>query len=144
MRFQFVYHNKQRFFGSEKTWIDDYSKINCSDIEKTIVDSLINPHYSGGIVEIAKAVYETRNKISKDKLFTYFTKAGSKVAARRYVFMCDLLEINDSHHESLLQNNLTGSILSLDTSLPDEGKIDTKYGLRINRDVQTIKESVYT
>src|SRR3990172_732116 len=128
VRFQFVYHNKQRFFGSEKT----------------IVDSLINPHYSGGIVEIAKAVYETRNKISKDKLFTYFTKAGSKVAARRYVFMCDLLEINDSHHESLLQNNLTGSILSLDTSLPDEGKIDTKYGLRINRDVQTIKESVYT
>jgi len=144
VRFQFVYHNKQRFFGSEKTWIDDYNKINCSDIEKTLVDSFINPHYSGGIVEIAKAVYETKNKINKDKLFTYFTKAGSKVAARRYVFICDLLEIKDSHHEGLLKNNLTGSILSLDTSLPNEGKIDTKYELKINRDVQTIKESIYT
>ena len=58
------------------------------------------------------------------------------------------MEITDSHHESLLKNNfeefLTGSILRLDTSLPDEGKINTKYELRINRDVQTIKESIKT
>ena len=144
IRFQFVYHNKQKFFGGERTWIDDYNKINCSDIEKTLVDSFISPHYSGGIVEIAKAVYETRNKISKDKLLNYFSRAGSKVAARRYVFVCDLLEIKDSHNEGLLRNNLSGSILRLDTSLRDVGKIDTKYGLRINCDIQTIKDSIYT
>ena len=152
VRFQFVYHNKQRFFGNEKTWIDDYNKVSCSSLEKTIVDSFINPQYSGGIIEIAKAVYETRDKISKDKLFSYFIKSGSKVAVRRYVFICDLLEISDSHHggllinnrEELLANNLTGSILKLDTSLPDEGKINTRYELRINCDTRTIKESIYS
>lgn len=144
VRFQFVYHNKQRFFGSENTWIDDFNKVSCSSLEKTLVDSFINPHYSGGVVEIAKAVYETRDKISKDKLFSYFARAGSKIAARRYVFICDLLEISDSHHAGLLKENLTGAILRLDTSLPDEGRISTRYELRVNRDIQTIKESIYS
>ena len=96
------------------------------------------------MVEIAKAVYEARNKIDQNKIMDYFARSGSKVAARRYVFICDLLEISSSYHESLLQNNLTGSFLRLDTSAPDEGKISTKYELKINRDVNTIKEALYT
>ncbi|MCF8298741.1 MAG: transcriptional regulator [Saprospiraceae bacterium] len=144
IRFQFVYHKKDRFLGVKNTWIDDFSKVKCSDLEKTLVDSFINPHYSNGVVEIAKAVYETRNKIDQHKIIDYFTRSGSKVAARRYVFICNLLEINSSYHESLLQNNLTGSFLCLDTSAPDEGKINTRYELKINRDVNTIKEAIYT
>ena len=144
VRFQFVYHKKNRFFGIKNTWIDDYNKVKCSDLEKTLIDSFINPHYSNGMVEIAKAVYEARNKIDQNKIMDYFARSGSKVAARRYVFICDLLEISSSYHESLLQNNLTGSFLRLDTSAPDEGKISTKYELKINRDVNTIKEALYT
>jgi predicted transcriptional regulator of viral defense system len=144
VRFQFVYHNKDRFFGAESTWIDDYNKVKCSDLEKTLVDSFVNPHYSNGMVEIAKAVYETRNKINISKIIDYFTRLGNKVAARRYVFICDLLEISSSYHESLLQNNLSGSYLLLDTSAPDEGRINTRYELKINRDENTIKEAMYT
>jgi len=144
VRFQFVYHKKDRFLGVKNTWIDDYSKVRCSDLEKTLVDSFINPHYSNGMVEIAKAVYETRNKIDQGKIMDYFTSSGSKVAARRYVFICNLLEISLSYHESLLQKNLTGSFLLLDTSAPDEGRINTRYELKINRDVNTIKEAMYT
>ncbi len=144
IRFQFVYHKKDRFFGAKNTWIDDYNKVKCSDLEKTLVDSFINPQYSNGIVEIAKAVYETRDKIDQSKIMDYFTGSGSKVAARRYVFICDLLEISSSYHESLLQNNLTGSFLRLDTSAPDEGRINTRFELKINRDINTIKEAMYT
>jgi len=69
---------------------------------------------------------------------------GSKVAARRYVYICDLLGISNSYHESLLQNNLSGSYLLLDTSAPNEGRISTRYELKINRDENTIKEAMYT
>ena len=144
IRFQFVYHKKNRFIGVKNTWIDDYNKVKCSDPEKTLVDSFVNPQYSNGIVEIAKAVYETRDKIDQIKIMDYFARSGSKVAARRYVFICDLLEISTSYHASLLKNNLTGSFLRLDTSAPDEGRINTRYELKINRDVNTIKEAMYT
>ena len=144
IRFQFVYHKKDRFFGMKNTWIDDYNKVKCSDLEKTLVDSFTYPQYSNGIVEIAKAVYETRNKIDQDKIMEYFTRAGSKVAARRYVFVADLLELSSSAHDTLLQNNLTGSFLRLDSSAPDQGKINTRYELKINRDINTIKEAIYT
>ena len=144
VRFQFVYHKIDRIFGTKNTWIDDYNKVRCSDLEKTLVDSFINPHYSNGMVEIAKALYNSRDKIHQDKIIDYFTRAGSKVAARRYVFICDLLDISLSYHESLLQNNLSGSFLRLDTSAPDEGRINTRYELKINRDINTIKEAMYT
>lgn len=144
VRFQFINHKKNRFFGIQNSWIDDYSKVKSSDLEKTLVDSFINPQYSNGMVEIAKAVYESRNKINQSKIMDYFTRSENKVAARRYVFICDLLEISSSYHESLLQNNLSGSFLLLDTSAPDEGKINTRYELKINRDINTIKEAMYT
>lgn len=144
IRFQFIYHNKNRFFGAKNTWIDNFNKVKCSDLEKTLVDSFVTPHHSHGVVEIAKAVYDTKDKISLDKLFDYFARSGSKVAVRRYVFICDLLEISTSYHKAALQDNKTGSILLLDTSLPDIGKIDTRYELKINRDIETIKESINT
>ncbi|MBL7825555.1 MAG: hypothetical protein JNJ57_02920 [Saprospiraceae bacterium] len=144
VRFQFIYHNQHRFFGYEKTWIDDFNQVNTSDLEKTLVDSFINPHHSGGMVEIAKAEYETRGKVSKDKIIDYFTRAGSKVAARRYAFICKVLNIDDAHHKGLLKNSLSGKILRLDTSQPDEGKINTEYELRINRDLETIQQSIFS
>jgi len=144
VRFQFINHKKNRFFGIQNSWIDDYNKVKSSDLEKTLVDSFINPQYSNGMIEIAKAVYESKNKINQSKIMDYFTRSENKVAARRYVFICDLLEISSSYHESLLQNNLSGSFLLLDTSAPDEGKINTRYELKINRDINTIKEAMYT
>lgn len=144
VRFQFVYHNKQRFFGFETSWIDQYNKVKCSSLEKTIVDSFINPQYSGGIIEIAKAVYESKDKVDLSKLIAYFTQAGSKVAARRYVFICDLLKMSNSFHESLLQNNISDSVSILDPSAANEGKINSRYKLKVNRDTTTITQSIFT
>ncbi|MCB9234185.1 MAG: transcriptional regulator [Bacteroidia bacterium] len=144
IRFQFVYHNQNRFFGEKEMWIDDFNKVKCSDLEKTLVDSFINPQYSQGMVEIAKAVYESRNKTNVSKMAEYFARSGSKVAARRYVFICDTLGISTDLHERILQNNLSGSFLRLDNSAPDQGKINMRYELKINRDLTTLKEAIHT
>ncbi len=63
MPFQFIYHNEKHFFGTKKIWIDNFNKVVCSDLEKTIIDCLFKPDYAGGIVEIARAIYIFRDKI---------------------------------------------------------------------------------
>jgi len=141
--FQFVYHLDKRFFGFTDTWIDDYNKVTCSDLEKTLVDSLDKPHYSGDIVEIGKAIYETRDRISKDRLFSYLIQFESRVAIKRYLFLCDLLGIWSAFHEGLLVK-IGNSISPLDTSAPDKGKANHRFGLRINIDIDSIKNSIFT
>ena len=42
VKFEFITMGK-RFFGYNKTWIDDFSKVNCSELEKTILDCLYMP-----------------------------------------------------------------------------------------------------
>lgn len=143
VEFQFVYHIDKRFFGFENTWIDNYNKVKCSDLEKTLVDILSKPHYSGGVIEIGKAIYETREKIDLDKLFKYLIQFESHAATKRYLFICDLLDIWSDRHQHLLAN-VVSSISVLDTTATNEGEVDKKFGLRVNINPFTIKEAIFT
>src|SRR5690606_3687274 len=40
VRFEFIALGEPRFFGYKKYWIDDFHKVNCSDLEKTFIDGL--------------------------------------------------------------------------------------------------------
>ncbi len=75
--FQFIYHNPKHFFGNKKIWIDSFKKIQCSDLEKTIIDCLFKPKYGSGITEISKAIYKSKEKIDYTKLFEYVKKFDS-------------------------------------------------------------------
>ncbi len=144
IEFQFVTHTSQRFFAFEKTWINDHEKVMVSDLEKTIVDAVTRPHLSGGMIEVGKAIYETRDKVSLDKLFKYLDQNGSLAAIKRYLFICDLVDIKwTSYHEGLLPKIRTSFSL-LDTSAPDQGSKNSKFGLKINLEIDTIKDSIYT
>lgn len=142
--FQFVYHTKQKFFGHENVWINQNDKVSVSNLEKTLVDAVSRPHLSGGLIEIGKAVYESKDKINLQKLIDYLIRNGSHAAKKRYLFLVDLLGMDrTSYHESLLKNIGTSYPL-LDTSGPDQGKKDSRFGLKINIDTKTIINSIYT
>jgi len=74
VRFQFIYHNEKHFFGAKKIWIDSFNQVSCSDLVKTNIDCLFKPDYAGEIVEIAKAIYASKDKIKWDKLLDYAKK----------------------------------------------------------------------
>ena len=142
--FQFVHHIDKRFFGFENIWIDDHNKVKCSDLEKTLVDSLSKPHYSGGIVEIGKAIHETRERVNTVRMFDYFLQFQSHAATKRYLFISHLLDIwSEEHQQAVL--NITSSISSLDTTAPAEGsKVNSRFGLKININPDAIKEAIFT
>ena len=141
--FQFIYHNEKHFFGTKRIWIDNFNKVVCSDLEKTIVDCLFKPDYAGGIVEIARAIYISRNKIKFDLLLEYVIKFNSQAVIKRLGFVLELMEIKTSILDNL-QKLRTNSVVLLDTELPRTGKIKTKWSIQQNIETETIKSAIST
>lgn len=141
--FQFIYHNKSHFFGSKKTWVDNFNKVNCSDLEKTMVDCLFKPDYAGGIVEIARALYMVRDNLNFDTLLKYTFNFGSQAVIKRLGFLLELLEI---YRPIIKDLNIkrTKSFVVLDTELPKEGKMISRWSIQQNIDTDTIKSAIYT
>jgi predicted transcriptional regulator of viral defense system len=143
IQFQFIFHNEKHFFGKKKMWIDDYNKVFCSDLEKTIVDCLFKPDYAGGIVEVARAIYVSREKIRFDLLLEYIIKFNSQAVIKRLGFLLELLEIK-TVITAELEKLKTSSVVLLDTELPKGGKIKTKWSIMQNIETETIKTAIYT
>lgn len=141
--FQFIYHNESHFFGEKKTWIDNFNKVSCSDIEKTIIDCLFKPDYAGGIVEVARAIYNTKQQIEYSKLLEYAIKFNSQAVIKRLGYILEVFEIQTSIIEEL-QKLKTASYVVLDTELPKTGKRNSRWSIQQNIDTETIKSAMFT
>lgn len=141
--FQFIYHNENHFFGSRKMWIDNYNKVVCSDMEKTFLDCLFRPDYAGGVVEIGRALYASKDKIDFKKLLEYTKKFQSQAVIKRLGFLLEALEIKTdiTVHLNKLKTN---SYVLLDTELPKSGKMISRWGIQQNLETETIKSAIYT
>ncbi|GHU93771.1 hypothetical protein FACS1894156_1100 [Bacteroidia bacterium] len=143
VKFQFIYHNKKHFFGYKKVWIDNFNKVFCSNLEKTIIDCLYKPDYAGGIVEVAKAIFMAKDKIKYDTLLKYALQFGVQVVIKRLGYLLELLKIETPIIETL-QKERSSSIALLDTEAPKNGKILTRWNIQQNIDIETIKSAILT
>lgn len=141
--FQFIYHEDKSFFGIKKMWPDTYNWVNCSDLEKTIIDCLYKPDYAMGITEVAKALYKAKDKLNYDKLLKYLQQFNKQVAIKRLGFLLELYEINTPIIEQLIKIK-TPTYLPLDPSYPSEGKTDARWNIKINFDLETIKQAPFS
>lgn len=141
--FQFIYHNEKHFFGNKKTWIDSYNRVQCSDLEKTIIDCLFKPEYAGGITEIAKAIYKIKEKIDYSKIVQYAKRFDSQAVIKRLGFLLELLEIKNSMIDEL-QKLRTNSIVLLEPSYPKEGKTIFRWSIQQNIDTESILSPIYS
>ncbi len=143
VKFQFIYHNPNHFFGYKKIWIDSFNKVFCSDLEKTIIDCLYKPDYAGGIVEIAKALYMSKDKLKYTQLLDYVIKFNSQAVVKRLGYLLELLSI-PAPIINELQKIRTNSITVLDTEAPKQGKIMSRWNIQQNVDIETIKSAIIT
>ena len=141
--FQFIYHNESHFFGEKKTWIDSFNKVSCSDIEKTRIDCLFKPDYAGGIVEVARAIYSTKEKLNYSKLLEYAVRFNSQAVIKRLGYILELFEIETDIIEEL-QKMKTASYVVLDNELPKTGKRNSRWSIQQNLDIETIKSAMFT
>ena len=141
--FQFIYHNEKHFFGSKKIWIDSFNKVTCSDLEKTFVDCLFKPDYAGGIVEVARAIHSSKDKINFDKILEYTQRFKSQAVIKRLGFLLETLDLETGIIKQLLKAK-TASYVLLDTELPKSGKMISRWSIQQNLETETIKSAIYT
>ncbi len=141
--FQFIYHNNDHFFGGKKTWVDSFKKVQCSDLEKTIVDCLFKPAYAGGITEIVKAIHKSKDKIDFNKLFHYAVQFKSQAVVKRLGFLLELLKIAHPTIEKL-QKLRSNSFILLEPSHPKEGKTIFRWAIQQNIDNDSILSPIYS
>ena len=141
--FQFIFHNEKHFFGNKKTWIDSFNRVQCSDLEKTIIDCLFKPEYAGGITEITKAIYKIKDKIDYSKTVQYAKRFDSQAVLKRLGFLLELLEIKHSAIDEL-QKMRTNSVVLLEPSYSKYGKIISRWAIQQNIDTESILSPIYS
>jgi predicted transcriptional regulator of viral defense system len=137
IEFQLIYHNPNHFFGATNIWINDFAKVKCSDIEKTILDCLFMPQYGSGIVEIAKALYKAKDSIDYSKLWDYIVKFDSQSALKRLGFLLELFQIQNPIIQQI-HHKKTDALTLLDPTLPKDGKMLRRWSIQQNIDTETI------
>ena len=143
IRFEFITLSESRFFGYKKHWIDDYHKVNCSDLEKTFLDCLYKPDYAGGITEITKALYKSKEKLKPTRFQEYLEKFNTQVVYKRLGFIIGTLELFPEL-QKFIAGNISSSYAPLDPSLDNHGKYSSRWCIIDNIDFQTVLDSIKT
>ncbi len=120
--YRFVTFPKKRFFGIGEEWIGDL-KFKISEKEKTVVDCLYMPEYSGGLTEVAKAF---REKLDYEKMCEYAVRMDDLATLKRLGFLLDALNIKTGVKEKLLPK-VAGGYCLLDTCGPKTGPKSKKW-----------------
>lgn len=143
VRFEFITLNKNRFFGYKKHWIDDFHKVNCSDLEKTFLDCLYRPDYAGGITETTKALYKSRDKLQQVKFQEYLKNFNTQAVYKRLGFIIAQLGLFPEL-QNFIRGNITSSYTPLDPSATRYGHHHSQWGIIDNMNFKTALESLET
>ncbi len=143
IRFEFIALSSKRFFGFGKQWIDDFHKVNCSDLEKTFLDCLYRPGYAGGIIEISKALYKCRDKLQSYKFMQYLERFDTQSVYKRLGYIIESLNLYPDL-QNFIAEKLSPSYTTLDTSISKEGKYNVKWKVIDNVDFNTVLDAIET
>lgn len=131
--FRFVHLGGKRFFGVGEEWMGNL-KFNISEVEKTVVDCLFMPEYSGGLSEVAKAFTK---ELDYAKLYRYAVKMDDLAVLKRLGFIIDAMNVKTDIESGLL-DKVKGGYCMLDTCGRKGGLKNDKWKIIENMEVMEI------
>jgi len=133
-RFLFVQLSKNKFIGIEKIEMDR-QEINISDKNKTIVDCLDHPEHSGGIDEVAKAVYFYHEELDFRKIRKYALKMQNISIFKRLGYILEKTSLLERYSWIFEGIKLTKGYSCLDKIGRKKGRYNEKWKVIINADI---------
>lgn len=135
MRFRIVRVKPRKFFGS-RGYRAGESRVEVTDLEKTIVDCLDRPDLSGGLHEVAKALLSGDGDFDWDRTTRYLRRFGSGAVVKRLGFLVEALGLSHPPEPRMLDEWLdlrTAGISKLDPSTPRKPhRIATRWRIGVN------------
>jgi predicted transcriptional regulator of viral defense system len=131
-QYRFVFFKTADYFGTTKHWVTKQESIEISDLERTIIDGLRHPEYSGGIADIAKGLWMRRTDMRVEKLLEYATRISVGAVKRRLGYLLEVLGMATESQLQDFQKSLTATYVRLDPLLPAEGHHLARWRLQIN------------
>lgn len=142
-RFRFVYCPQKSLWGIQEKWISKQKKINISDPERTIIDTLSRLDLCGGLSEAAKAIWLKRKEIDYGKLVKYAKQFAIAAVSRRLGFILELYGLgNEKTYKKLKGSGKSFSLL--DPTLPKTGYYSKDWLLLVNSDPEELKKTIWT
>jgi len=127
---KFVTISRNRFFGIVLEEIDG-KKFNISLREKTILDGLTYPQHCGGLSEVSKALWNSRNDLNWDRVLEFLKRLNVSSVTRRLGYLMETLEIGDGILDRL-PHEFTGYRWLDPSSKKQVRAYSTKWGLKLN------------
>ncbi len=87
----FIHLQGKKLFGIEMIKMEG-KEVKMADKEKTIIDCLEKPQYSGGIEEVARAIYFNFEELKLDKLVKYGEKMNNSCILKRLGYLLEKLK----------------------------------------------------
>ena len=134
VRYRIIRIKPEKFFGIKTEWFDN-DKIFITDREKTIIDCLDRPRYSGGIIEVIKGIRE--QSFNRARIADYADQINNSGVIRRLGFLCEYygIDIELPPLDKKIRN-----YLPLDPTMPQEGEKSSKWRLILNLAEGTLED----
>jgi predicted transcriptional regulator of viral defense system len=127
--FRFIQVKKEHYFGIETIWVDD-TKVQITDLERTLLDGLISPEYCGDFSEVLYAFKMAKERIRIQVIIEYALKLD-KVIAKRLGLILEELGVKEKQLIPLL-NLPMKSYCKFDPSAPSKGPYNAKWKIQEN------------
>ncbi len=113
--FEFTTFSQKKFFGYVEAESVSGIPFNLATREKTLIDSMMQPHQCGGIIEIAKCMWYGRRDIDWDMMLDMAKRVGVVVVLKRLGYLLSVLDIEE-HISNKIKQTLSLGYDYLDPS----------------------------
>lgn len=131
LEFEFIYVNKDRFWGFEKQWVNSWVQVNITDRERTVLDLIVRPQLFGGIRAASEIMEGSLAQIDLTRLVTYALRYDVGAVIKRLGWLLERMGVEISRLHPLQNYPVTGTVL-LDPNQPRSEKIDPSWQINEN------------
>jgi predicted transcriptional regulator of viral defense system len=129
--YYFVMIGKKKFFGFDEIEIEGW-KVNISSPEKTIADCLDHPEHSGGIDEVARAIYFSHEEVAIRKVYDFADRMSNVTILKRLGYILEITGLLGVYNDLFSQFVPSKGYPVLDPISPKKGRYNSRWGLLVN------------